>query len=298
MTANHAVFESAIDSLDLIARGKVRDVYAVDDDHLAIIATDRLSAFDVVLPDPVPGKGIVLTQLSRFWFARMASVVPNHTTTLSLADVAGNTAANRALEPRAMIVRRTTPLPVEAVARGFLIGSGWLDYQQSGAVCGHALPAGLEQAAELDTPLFTPATKADVGDHDENIDFDAMAALTGDAQAQRIRDITLAIFAAATGHARPRGIIIADTKLEFGIDRNGELILIDELLTPDSSRFWPADQYEPGQSPPSFDKQFVRDHLDALDWDKTAPGPRLPDAVIDGTAARYRRAFELLTAPA
>ncbi|MEO1319247.1 MAG: phosphoribosylaminoimidazolesuccinocarboxamide synthase [Pseudomonadota bacterium] len=298
MTANHAVFESAIDSLDLIARGKVRDVYAVDDDHLAIIATDRLSVFDVVLPDPVPGKGIVLTQLSRFWFARMASVVPNHTTTLSLADVAGNTAANRALEPRAMIVRRTTPLPVEAVARGFLIGSGWLDYQQSGAVCGHALPAGLEQAAELDTPLFTPATKADVGDHDENIDFDAMAALTGDAQAQRIRDITLAIFAAATGHARPRGIIIADTKLEFGIDRNGELILIDELLTPDSSRFWPADQYEPGQSPPSFDKQFVRDHLDALDWDKTAPGPRLPDAVIDGTAARYRRAFELLTAPA
>ncbi|MEO1119544.1 MAG: phosphoribosylaminoimidazolesuccinocarboxamide synthase [Pseudomonadota bacterium] len=298
MTANHAVFESAIDSLDLIARGKVRDVYAVDDDHLAIIATDRLSAFDVVLPDPVPGKGIVLTQLSRFWFARMASVVPNHTTTLSLADVAGNTAANRALEPRAMIVRRTTPLPVEAVARGFLIGSGWLDYQQSGAVCGHAMPAGLEQAAELDTPLFTPATKADVGDHDENIDFDAMAALTGDAQAQRIRDITLAIFAAATGHARPRGIIIADTKLEFGIDRNGELILIDELLTPDSSRFWPADQYEPGQSPPSFDKQFVRDHLDALDWDKTAPGPRLPDAVIDGTAARYRRAFELLTAPA
>ncbi|MEL6447451.1 MAG: phosphoribosylaminoimidazolesuccinocarboxamide synthase [Pseudomonadota bacterium] len=298
MTANHAVFESAIDSLDLVARGKVRDVYAVDDDHLAIIATDRLSAFDVVLPDPVPGKGIVLTQLSRFWFARMASVVPNHTTTLSLADVAGNTAANRALEPRAMIVRRTTPLPVEAVARGFLIGSGWLDYQQSGAVCGHALPAGLEQAAELDTPLFTPATKADVGDHDENIDFDAMAALTGDAQAQRIRDITLAIFAAATGHARPRGIIIADTKLEFGIDRNGELILIDELLTPDSSRFWPADQYEPGRSPPSFDKQFVRDHLDALDWDKTAPGPRLPDAVIDGTAARYRRAFELLTAPA
>ncbi|MEM6809205.1 MAG: phosphoribosylaminoimidazolesuccinocarboxamide synthase [Pseudomonadota bacterium] len=298
MTANHAVFESAIDSLDLIARGKVRDVYAVDDDHLAIIATDRLSAFDVVLPDPVPGKGIVLTQLSRFWFARMASVVPNHTTTLSLADVAGNTAANRALEPRAMIVRRTAPLPVEAVARGFLIGSGWLDYQHTGAVCGHALPAGLEQAAELDTALFTPATKADVGDHDENIDFAAMAALTGEVQAQRIRDITLAIFAAATRHARPRGIIIADTKLEFGIDRNGELILIDELLTPDSSRFWPADQYEPGQSPPSFDKQFVRDHLDALDWDKTAPGPRLPDAVIDGTAARYRRAFELLTAPA
>lgn len=298
MAASNAVFESAIDSLDLVARGKVRDVYAVDDDHLAIVATDRLSAFDVVLPDPVPGKGIVLTQLSRFWFARMASIVPNHTTTLSLTDVAGNSPEMGALEPRTMIVRRTTPLPVEAVARGFLIGSGWRDYQSTGAVCGHALPPGLVLAAELESPLFTPATKAEAGDHDENIDFEAFSARVGAARAERVRDITMAIYEAARAHARPRGIIIADTKLEFGIDNHGELILIDELLTPDSSRFWPAERYEPGTSPPSFDKQFVRDYLDTLDWDKTAPGPRLPEAVIDGTAARYRRALELITAPA
>lgn len=298
MAANTAVFESAIDTLDLIARGKVRDVYAVDDDHLAIVATDRLSAFDVVMPDPVPGKGIVLTQLSRYWFARMDAVVPNHMTALTLTDVAGDTEAMRALESRTMIVRRTEPLPVEAVARGFLIGSGWLDYQRTGHVCGHALPAGLLQAAELESPLFTPATKAAVGDHDENIDFETMCELTGEGTAHRVRDVTLAIYTAATRHARSRGIIIADTKFEFGIDRNGELMLIDELLTPDSSRFWPAEQYEPGQSPPSFDKQFVRDYLESLDWDKTAPGPSLPAAVLDGTAARYRKALELLAAPA
>ncbi len=298
MTAGHAVFESAIDSLDLVARGKVRDVYAVDDDHLAIVATDRLSAFDVVLPDPVPGKGIVLTQLSRFWFARMASIVPNHTTALSLTDVTGDGPDMRALESRTMIVRRTTPLPMEAVARGFLIGSGWLDYQRSGTVCGHALPSGLELAAELETPLFTPATKAEVGDHDENIDFETLCDRIGADTAARVRDITMAIYKAARAHAGPRGIIIADTKMEFGIDRHGQLILIDELLTPDSSRFWPADRYAPGTSPPSFDKQFVRDYLETLDWDKTAPGPRLPEAVIDGTSARYRRALELIRAPA
>ena len=290
------MLESNLTSLPLVHRGKVRDIYAVGDDHLLIVTTDRLSAFDVVLPDPIPGKGAVLTQLSNFWFERLRPIVPNHLADLSLAEVVPDPDERAPLEGRTIIVRKLAALPIEAVARGYLIGSGWKDYRATGTVCGIALPKGLVQAAELPAPIFTPATKAAVGDHDENIGFDEAARLVGAELAARVRDVTLALYREARAYARARGIIIADTKFEFGLDHDGTLVLIDEALTPDSSRFWPADSYRPGGSPPSFDKQFVRDYLETLDWDKRAPGPRLPDDIINKTAAKYQEALRRLTA--
>ncbi|MDZ3824600.1 MAG: phosphoribosylaminoimidazolesuccinocarboxamide synthase [Pseudoxanthomonas sp.] len=290
------LYRSDLPGLELLHRGKVRDVYALDGERVLLVASDRLSAFDVVLPDPIPGKGELLTQLSNFWFARTAHLVPNHLTGDDVAAVLpAGVDAGQYLR-RSVVGRRLRILPVEAIARGYLIGSGWKDYQTSGEVCGIRLPPGLRQADPLPEPIFTPSTKAPQGEHDANIGFDAMVALVGGELAERVRQATLAVYAFAAAHARARGLIIADTKLEFGLDAEGALYVADEMLTPDSSRFWPADAWSPGRSPPSFDKQFVRDYLETLDWDKTAPGPRLPAAVIAGTVARYREALERLTA--
>ena len=289
------LFESTLTSLPLVARGKVRDIYGVGDDHLLIVTTDRLSAFDVVLPDPVPGKGAVLTAVSNFWFERTRNIVPNHLAALPLGEVLPDPQERAQVEGRAIVVRKLKALPVEAVVRGYLIGSGWKDYQRSGQVCGIDLPSGLRLADRLPEAIYTPSTKAALGSHDENIDFEATRALLGDALAAQVRDVSLEIYASCASYARERGIIIADTKLEFGLDPDGGLVLIDEILTPDSSRFWPADSYTPGQSPPSFDKQYVRDYLETLDWDKTPPGPRLPAEVLEKTAAKYREAQARLT---
>jgi phosphoribosylaminoimidazole-succinocarboxamide synthase len=289
------LFESDLSSLPLVARGKVRDIYAVGDDHLLIVTTDRLSAFDVVLPDPIPGKGAVLTAVSNFWFERTRALVPNHLADLDLAEVLPDAAERAQVEGRAIVVRRLRALPVEAIVRGYLIGSGWKDYRANGSVCGIALPAGLQLAERLPEPIFTPSTKAEVGGHDVNIDFSRAGALLGADVAARVRDVSLAIYSEAAAYARERGIIIADTKFEFGLDDAGKLYLIDEALTPDSSRFWPEDQYRVGISPPSFDKQFVRDYLETLDWDKTAPGPALPPDIIRRTADKYREALRRLT---
>ncbi|MDY0057347.1 MAG: phosphoribosylaminoimidazolesuccinocarboxamide synthase [Methyloversatilis sp.] len=288
-----ALFESSIKSLPLIARGKVRDIYAIDDETMLIVTTDRLSAFDVILPDPIPGKGKVLTAVSNFWFGRLAGVSPNHLTGIAPESVV--TADERdQVEGRAIVVRRLKPLPIEAVVRGYLIGSGWGDYSRTGAVCGVELPHGLRMASKLPSPIFTPATKAAAGDHDENISYAQTEALIGTAMAAQVRDTAIALYSAAADYARSRGIIIADTKFEFGLDADGKLILIDEALTPDSSRFWPADQYQEGSNPPSFDKQFVRDYLETLDWNKTAPGPRLPADIIQRTGDKYREALTRL----
>jgi phosphoribosylaminoimidazole-succinocarboxamide synthase len=288
-----ALFESSIKSLPLIARGKVRDIYAIDDEKMLIVTTDRLSAFDVILPDPIPGKGKVLTAVSNFWFGRLAGVSPNHLTGIAPESVV--TADERdQVEGRAIVVRRLKPLPIEAVVRGYLIGSGWGDYSRTGAVCGVQLPHGLRMASKLPSPIFTPATKAAVGDHDENISYVQTEALIGAAMAAKVRDTAIALYSAAADYAKSRGIIIADTKFEFGLDADGNLILIDEALTPDSSRFWPADQYQEGSNPPSFDKQFVRDYLETLDWNKTAPGPRLPADIIQRTGDKYREALTRL----
>ncbi len=297
MTApmSDVVYESSVTGLTLIGRGKVRDLWAVDDEHLLIVATDRLSAYDVVLPDPIPGKGAILTHISRFWFDRTANIVPNHLSDLPLEAVITDATERELLRDRAMVVRRLQPLPMEAVVRGYLIGSGWRDYQATGAVCGIPLPAGLLQAARLGEPLFTPATKAAAGDHDENISFRTLTDLIGRERAEQVRSLALRIYAECADYARDRGIIIADTKFEFGVDETGTLRLIDEVLTPDSSRFWPAASWRTGASPPSFDKQFVRDYLDTLDWDKRAPGPRLPAEIIAQTRQKYLRALELLT---
>lgn len=289
------VYETRLESLPLVARGKVRDIYAVGDDHLLIVTTDRLSAFDVILPDPIPGKGIVLTAMSNFWFERMAGLVDNHLVPCDLDQVVPDAREREPLEGRSILVRRLAPLPIEAVARGYLIGSGWADYQASGAVCGVQLPPGLEQAAVLDSPIFTPATKAAVGDHDENISFERACEIVGESRATAVRELTLKIYSQAAAYARDKGIIIADTKFEFGLDDDGKLILIDEILTPDSSRFWPAEAYRTGISPPSFDKQFVRDYLETLDWDKRAPGPHLPAEIAERTAKKYREALQRLT---
>lgn len=289
------LYESELGSLPLLARGKVRDIYAVDGDHLLIVTTDRLSAFDVVLPDPIPGKGAVLTAVSNFWFERTRKRVPNHLAELTLADVLPDAAERAQVEGRAIVVRKLQPLPVEAIVRGYLIGSGWKDYQASGALCGIELPPGLQMAERLPEALFTPSTKAAVGAHDENIDFAAAQSLLGAATAARVREVSLQIYTEAAAYARERGILIADTKFEFGLDDAGDLWLIDEALTPDSSRFWPQDQYQVGVSPPSFDKQFVRDYLETLDWDKTAPGPTLPPQIIARTAEKYREALGRLT---
>ena len=290
------LYESTLKSLPLLARGKVRDVYGVGDDHLLMVATDRLSAFDVVLPDPIPGKGAVLTAVSDVWFRRTQDIIPNHLTDLTLSDVLPDEHERAEVEGRAIVTKKLRALPVEAIVRGYLIGSGWKDYQQTGKVCGIPLPAGLQMADKLPEAVFTPSTKADAGDHDENIDFEKTRKLLGDALAQQVRDVSLKIYTSCAAYALQRGIIIADTKFEFGLDSDDRLVLIDEVLTPDSSRFWPAASYQPGSSPASFDKQFVRDYLETLDWDKTPPGPALPADVIEKTAEKYREAQTRLTA--
>jgi len=291
----NTVFETRLKGLQRIHQGKVRDSYALDATHMLIVATDRLSAFDVVLPDPIPGKGRVLTEISNFWFEKTRHIVPNHLTDYTLDAFVHDAEELAMLEGRAVVVKRLKPLPVEAVVRGYLIGSGWKDYQHSGAVCGIDLPPGLIMADRLPEPLFTPATKAAAGSHDENVSFAEVASLLGEGIASQVRKLSLALYGFAADYALERGIIIADTKFEFGLDDEGRLYLIDEVLTPDSSRFWPVEEYEVGISPPSFDKQFVRDYLETLDWDKTAPGPELPAAVIEKTAEKYREALRRLT---
>ena len=291
-----ALFESNLSNLELLHRGKVRDMYAIDDAHLLIVTSDRISAFDVVLPQPIPGKGEVLTRVANFWFARSQHYIANHLSDLALDAVVPNIDERNALGARAAVVKRLAPLPIEAIVRGYLIGSGWKDYQQSGMLCGIALPSGLQQAAQLPAPLYTPSTKAAIGAHDENISYADTIELVGDDVAEQVRRLSVRLYLEAAEYARTRGIIIADTKFEFGLDAQGQLHLIDEVLTPDSSRFWPADQYQPGGSPPSYDKQFVRDYLETLDWDKTAPGPELPDEIIARTAQKYAEAERVLTA--
>lgn len=286
--------QSQIRSLPLLARGKVRDMYAVGDDKLLIVASDRISAFDVILDDPIPGKGQVLTELTAFWLEKLAHVVPNHSTGIAPEDVVAPDERSQVVG-RAMVVKRLRPIMVEAVARGYLIGSSWKDYQATGKVCGITLPAGLKQASRLPEPIFTPAAKAEVGAHDENVDFAHVVAEVGQDVAEQVRSITLRLYSEASAYAGQKGIIIADTKFEFGLDDNGVLHLMDEVLTPDSSRFWPASQYAEGISPPSFDKQFVRDWLETQPWNKTAPAPRLPADVIEHTAEKYREALTRLT---
>jgi len=295
MNITDALFESTIPELPLIGRGKVRDIYSVDENHLLIVTTDRLSAYDVVMPDPVPGKGAVLTEISLFWFRMMSDIIENQLTDLTVADVVKDPDAREMLAGRALVVKRLKPLPIEAVVRGYLIGSGWKDYQETGQVCGIDLPDGLQQAEKLPRTLFTPAYKAEAGAHDENISFEKVVELIGEKLAARVRDISIEIYERAAAYALERGIIIADTKFEFGLDEQGRLFIIDEALTPDSSRFWPVDGYEIGTSPPSYDKQFVRDYLETLDWDKTAPGPDLPAEIIERTADKYREALVKMT---
>ncbi|MDH3418266.1 MAG: phosphoribosylaminoimidazolesuccinocarboxamide synthase [Gammaproteobacteria bacterium] len=290
-----AVYESNLESLALLGRGKVRDIYRVDDEHLLIVASDRISAFDVILPDPIPGKGIVLTRISKFWFEQLADVVPNHLSAINVADVLTDEGERELLQDRAVVVRELKPLPVEAVVRGYLIGSGWKDYCATGSVSGVALPPGLELAEQLREPIFTPSTKAAPGSHDENISLEDVEALLGAELTQQVHDVSQELYARATRYARERGIIIADTKFEFGLDDAGRLVLIDEVFTPDSSRFWPLESYAPGSSPKSFDKQYVRDYLETLDWNKQAPGPHLPEVIVARTREKYVEALERLT---
>ena len=285
-----------LQNLELIGQGKVRDIYAVDKDHLLIVTTDRMSAFDVVLPNPIPGKGEVLTELSEFWFSKTAAIVDNHLTNdLNLVDLLDSADQLDYFQKRSMIVKRLNPLPIEAVVRGYLIGSGWKDYQATGAVCGIELQEGLEMASQLPEPIYTPATKAEFGEHDENISYKETINLIGEELASKVRDTAIEIYNFGVNHAKERGIIIADTKFEFGLDNNGKLFLIDEVLTPDSSRFWSIEEYQVGISPPSFDKQYLRDYLETLDWDKTAPGPELPEDVIGNTTEKYRSAYRTIT---
>ncbi|MDH4124425.1 MAG: phosphoribosylaminoimidazolesuccinocarboxamide synthase [Gammaproteobacteria bacterium] len=296
MISNDAMFESAIPGLPLISRGKVRDIYSVDDKHLLIVTTDRLSAYDVVLPQPIAMKGKVLTGISLRWFHMMRDLVENQLTERTIDDLIDDPVLQRALRDRSLVVKRLQPLPIEAVVRGYLIGSGWRDYQTTGKTSGIRLPAGMQQADKLPDTIFTPASKAPAGEHDENISFADVVALIGKPLASRVRDLAIAIYERAAGYALQRGIIIADTKFEFGLDEHGTLHLIDEVITPDSSRFWPVDQYRPGISPPSFDKQFVRDYLDTLDWDRKPPGPTLPADVLQKTSEKYQEAFARLFA--
>jgi phosphoribosylaminoimidazole-succinocarboxamide synthase len=295
-TSSPPMHESQVRGLPRLHQGKVRDIYAVDDRHMLIVTTDRLSAFDVVLPDPIPGKGQVLTSISEFWFGRTRHIVPNHLSDFPLSRAVPDAAERALIADRAMVVRRLKALPVEAVVRGYLIGSGWKDYQATGKVCGIELPKGLRMADRLPRPIFTPSTKAERGQHDENVAFESIAAVIGAPRAAQVRDTAIALYEYAAAHALARGIIIADTKFEFGVDESGTLVLIDEALTPDSSRFWPVDTYAPGSSPPSFDKQFVRDYLETLDWNKTPPAPHLPAEVIAKTSEKYREALRRLTA--
>ena len=284
--------------LPLIHQGKVRDCFAVDDDHMLIVASDRLSAFDVVLPDPVPGKGVLLTRISNFWFKQTQGIIDNHLTDVALSDVITDPGLVAMLKPRSVIVRRLKPLPVEAIVRGYLIGSGWNDYQRTGSVCGIPLPTGLQQAARLPEVLFTPSTKAVAGDHDENVEYELIVKLIGAELAQQVKTTSLEVYEYASRFALQRGIIIADTKFEFGLDADGKLYLMDEVLTPDSSRFWPKDSWQPGSSPPSYDKQFVRDYLETLDWNKQAPGPQIPSSIIQATVNKYAEVCHIITAPA
>jgi len=288
------LFESTITSLPLLGRGKVRDIFGIDDEKMLIVTSDRLSAFDVILPDPIPGKGEVLTAVANFWFGKLGHIIPNQLTGIDPATVVAPNERDQ-VRGRAIVVKKLKPLPIEAVVRGYLIGSGWKDYQASGKVCGIALPAGLRMAEKLSQPLFTPSTKAELGTHDENIDFATVEKNVGPALAAQVRDAALRLYAEAAAYALTRGIIIADTKFEFGLDAAGTLHLIDEVLTPDSSRFWPADTYQIGTSPASFDKQFVRDYLETLDWNKQTPGPKLPAEILEKTSAKYREALERLT---
>ncbi len=292
---NQAIFETRINNLELLGRGKVRDIYALDDDHLLIVATDRLSAFDVVFDQPIPGKGELLTEVSNFWFAKTAGLVTNHLTGLDLRNHVSED-DYELLKARSVIVRRLKPLPVEAIVRGYVIGSGWKDYQATGAICGIELPAGLPQAARLPQPIFTPSTKAEFGTHDVNVSFDEVAGKIGADKAEMIRDTSIRLYRLAAEYALARGIIMADTKFEFGVDDDDNVVLIDEILTPDSSRYWPADEYRTGISPPSYDKQFVRDYLETLDWDKTPPAPALPQEIIDKTRRKYQQVRDILLA--
>ena len=295
MTGAVPILETSFSDLRLVRRGKVRDVYEVDDDHLLIVATDRISAFDCILPTPIERKGEVLTALSRFWFGQLAGVVTNHLVSTEVEEMPEVVRRHReSLRARSMLVRRTDVFPVECVVRGYLAGSGWKDYLRTGAICGHQLPEGLRESEQLPRPIFTPATKAESG-HDENIDEARMGEILGPEVAETLRDIALRLYTQASEYARTRGIIIADTKFEFGRDRSGAIILVDEALTPDSSRFWPADRYEPGRAQASFDKQFVRDYLETLDWDKTPPAPPLPAEIARATTERYLEAYRLLT---
>lgn len=295
MSAPKALFESSLTSLPLIARGKVRDIYDIDEDHMLIVTSDRLSAFDVILTDPIPGKGKVLTDVSNFWFHKLADVIPNHLSDLPLDQVLTDPEERAQVESRAIVVKKLKPLPVEAIVRGYLIGSGWKDYQKTGQVCGITLPEGLQQAQQLPEVIYTPSSKAEVGEHDENISFDETVTLIGRELAEKIRDVSIQLYTTAAEYARERGIIIADTKFEFGVDKTGSLYLIDEALTPDSSRFWDAAEYQIGTSPASFDKQIVRDYLETLDWDKTPPPPAIDPAIAQRTADRYQEAQDKLT---
>lgn len=295
MTAPKTLYQTDLRSLKLRARGKVRDIYDIDQDLMLIVTSDRISAFDCILPDPIPGKGLILSAVSAFWFEQLAHVIPNQMTDIPLHAVIKDEAECALLEGRAIVVKKLKALPVEAVVRGYLIGSGWKDYQQHQSVCGISLPEGLRQAEKLQEPLFTPSTKADLGDHDENIPFEKMEAILGARLALEVREVSLKLYQEASAYALERGIIIADTKFEFGLDDEGTLHLIDEVLTPDSSRFWPVDQYQVGMSPPSFDKQFVRDYLESLDWNKAPPAPHLPEEILQKTSAKYREALERLT---
>mgnify|MGYP002713085080 FL=1 len=287
---------SQISSLKLIHRGKVRDNYEIDDHHMLIVTTDRISAFDVIMPTPIENKGAILTRMTRFWLNKLAHILPNQLADdLALEQVLPDAAEREPVQDRAMVVKKLRALPVEAIVRGYIIGSGWKDYLKTGAICGIQLPEGLDLADKLPEPIFTPSTKADVGEHDENIDFEKTVELLGADLATQVRDASLALYQEAADYALQRGIIIADTKFEFGLDEQNRLVLIDEVLTPDSSRFWPADQYQPGSSPASFDKQFVRDYLETLDWNKTAPGPELPEDIVRKTAEKYQEALDRLT---
>ena len=292
MTSN-AIFETSIDNLELLARGKVRDIYAIDDAHMLIVTTDRLSAFDVVFAEPIPHKGELLTEVSNFWFAKTAGLVRNHLSDLDLRDYVSEE-DYLCLKDRSILVKRLETLPVEAIVRGYVIGSGWKDYQASGEISGIKLPPGLQQAAKLPEPIFTPSTKAEVGDHDINVSFDDVIARIGADKANQIREKSIQLYQLAADYARERGIIIADTKFEFGVDADDELVLIDEILTPDSSRYWPADEYRVGISPPSFDKQFLRDYLETLDWDKTPPAPTIPAELIAKTQQKYQQVRDIL----
>jgi phosphoribosylaminoimidazole-succinocarboxamide synthase len=289
-----ALHESTISSLPLLHRGKVRDLYEVDAGHLLIVQTDRLSAFDVILDDPIPGKGAVLTTLSNFWFEKLGHIIPNHLSGIAPESVVNSEAEKAQVRDRAFVTKKLKPLPIEAIVRGYLVGSGWKDYKKTGTLCGFALPVGLREADKLPEPLFTPSTKAAVGDHDENISFAQAVELLGELRASQVRDAAIALYVEAANFAATKGIIIADTKFEFGVDDEGTLYLIDEALTPDSSRFWPAESYQPGSNPPSFDKQFVRDWLEASGWDKQGQAPRVPQDVLQKTSDKYHEALQRL----